>query len=250
MFLKMDLVHAKWGGTGGNFIESRACAGDSTTRFQTAWNKRAAIATRPREHSLIPECGRGGNSLKIFYFTSAARRSTIEDFRDNAEALFIGVRDCFAKSRAGALAEQVDGTSAEAAAGHSRPQYASGSDSYIDEKIEFRAADFIIVLQADMRFDHQLAHAFDVAAPGGFDEQLQAVVFGDDMPGAPHNDLGHRRSGPLEHGDGHVAQAAYAGVEFADGLHGSRALLGAFLICGVRQRVFDHGIDRKNFDAV
>src|SRR5579859_3266341 len=105
----------------------------------------------------------GRNSLNIFYFAGTAGRPAFKDLRNQAEALLVSLRDFAPETLTGTAPEQIDRTPPESPACHPGSQNAINAYSFIYQKIQLRAAHFVVVLQTQMRFDHQLAHTFQLS---------------------------------------------------------------------------------------
>src|SRR5262245_12412024 len=81
-------------------------------------------------------------------------------------------------------ANQVDGTTSEAATGHARADDAALSAGKIDNDVEFAAADLVIIFHALVGFGHAGTDGLEIAILESFRDKMHANVFGNDMAAA------------------------------------------------------------------
>jgi len=150
---------------------------------------------------------------------ACAGMARINGGRD-AEFRLIRAGDGLTETGFGIRSEQRDRASAETAAGHARAVDSIDGEGGVHQEIELRATHFVIVLQAAVGFHHQLAHGIDVACGTGFDEAIDASIFGDDVARAARDQLRKARGDARELFGRDIAQTLDLGADRYDAFHG------------------------------
>jgi len=138
--------------------------------------------------------------------------------------------------------DEVDGASAEAAAGEAGAEAAREVDGRGDEEVDLCATALEVVALAGVGFGHQLAELNGVAGEHGLFGCADAGVFGDDVAAAAERLGGHERLTLLKFEEGGVAEVAEVGEALdEDGLTGFE-LAAAKAVVATGDGVFDHGV--------
>jgi hypothetical protein len=104
--------------------------------------------------------------------------------------------------------DEVDGAPAEAATGHAGADESGGGPGEFDQRVEFGAADFVIVAEAGVGIRHEAAEGGEVGAAEGFGELFHAEVFADDVAAATLDDFGEAAAEFLQVGRGVTSRRA------------------------------------------
>jgi len=123
--------------------------------------------------------------------------------------------------------DQIDRTTAKAAAGHARAKDTSYWLGEINHHIKLLATDFVIVAQTVVRFVHELPESFQISIAQSVRRFEHSIILSCHMPAALENHFAELSSKSFDIVRGQIAQRCYVWQMLRQNSHALFTLLAA-----------------------